>query len=102
MSIAQTDIEKYDDNIPVLRVVRWLQQRSVDIDLLTTLVAMRPRIVLNVGDEAAIFHRRCVGLFTGSRSAAATERFPLQDVAAAACLSQGKMLVSKLMGTKPA
>ena len=40
-----------------------------------------PLIVLNVGSCEAIFRNRCVGLFTGSRSAGAAGRLPLLDVA---------------------
>ena len=41
MCVAQEDIEKYYDNLVVLRVARWLEQRSDSIDLITTLVSMR-------------------------------------------------------------
>ena len=55
MCVAQEDIEKYYDNLVVLRVARWLEQRSDSIDLITTLVSMHscPRIELNVGGEMA-------------------------------------------------
>ena len=40
-----------------------------------------PTISLKVGTGSATFSRRCVGLFTGSRSAGAAGRLPLLDVA---------------------
>ena len=41
-----------------------------------------PAIGLAVGSHQALFQKRCVGLFAGSRSAAAAGRLPLLDVAA--------------------
>ena len=83
MCVAQEDIEKYYDNLVVLRVARWLERRSGSIELITTLVSMHscPRIELDVGGERANFYKRAAGMFTGSRSAAAAGRFPVLDVA---------------------
>ena len=57
---------------------RWNQQH---LDL--ALVAMHscPHIQFNVGGVIANFSGRTVGMFTGSRSAAAAGRFPLLDIA---------------------
>ena len=83
MAVAQQDIEKYYDNLVVLRVARWLALRQGCIELVATLVAMHscPCIILKVGGQNAVFNGRAVGMFTGSRSAAAAGRFPLLDVA---------------------
>ena len=60
MCVAQQDIEKYYDNIRVLRVARWLEQRFGCIDLVTTLVAMHScsHVKLEVGGEPAVFTGR--------------------------------------------
>ena len=81
--MAQADIGKYYDNLVVLRVACWLSHKEDCKDLVTTLVAMHscPCIQLSVGGELATFKKRAVGMFTGSRSAAAAGRIPLLDVA---------------------
>ena len=84
MAIAQQDVEKYYDNLRGLRVVRWLSGRYECGDICATFLKMHslPTIALRVGSQQALFRNRCVGLFTGSRSAGAAGRLPLLDVAA--------------------
>ena len=52
-------------------------------DLAATLVRLHccPTILLRVGSQVASFQRRSIGLYTGSRSAAAAGRIPLLDAA---------------------
>ena len=84
MCVAQANVEKYDDNLSVLRIARWCENTLNCSEVVSTLVAVHslPSIRLNVGGEYASFSGRTIGIITGSRSAAAAGRLQFLDVAA--------------------
>ena len=64
-------------------MARWLTDKFKCHGLAATFVRLHccPRIKLLVGSAEAVFTNRSIGLYTGSRSAAAAGRIPLLDVA---------------------
>ena len=70
-AIAQADIEKYYDSLPVLRIARWLVDHGVSAHHVACLVRhqMCPGIVLKSGSIEFELADRTVGGLTGSRTA---------------------------------
>lgn len=83
--IAQSDIKQYYGHLSALKIGRWLARRPGCSGLASTFVRIHssPQIWLRVGSGTATFSKRCIGVYTASRSAAAAGRIPLLDVAAA-------------------
>ena len=82
-AIAQSDIEKYYDSLPMLRIAAWLTERGVSPELVACYVRhqMCPQIVLHVGSAQAPIVNRTVGGLTGSRIAGCFGRVPVESIA---------------------
>ena len=81
--ICQQDISKYYDCLSALRVARWLRSQTGNWDIAATLLRLHtcPLIMLQVASACACMRLRTIGMHTGSRSAGASGRIPLLDVA---------------------
>ena len=81
--LAQGDITSYYDFINCLKIARWITDREPGNSTLCFVrLQILPRIELTAGD-ACVFEvpARCLGTLTGSRSAVAAERIPVETVA---------------------
>jgi hypothetical protein len=83
-AVAQSDIEKYYDSLPVLRIMRWLTSRGVPAPLAACAVRhqMCPAVVLKVGSSEVKIGGRTVGGMTGSRTAGFLGRIPVEAIIA--------------------
>ena len=83
-AVAQSDIEKYYDSLPVLRVVRWLIAHGVPSSLATCLTRhqMCPHVILKCGSVDVPIGARTVGGLTGSRIAGFLGRIPVEAIIA--------------------
>ena len=80
---AQSDIEKFYDSLPVLRIVRWLVSRGMSAGLAACILRhqMCPRILLSCGKATARIGKRSIGGLTGSRVAGFLGRVPVEAIA---------------------
>ena len=83
-AVAQSDIEKYYDSLPTLRIMRWLTARGVPAPLAACALRhqMCPTIVLKVGSSEVKIGGRTVGGMTGSRTAGYLGRIPVEAIIA--------------------
>ena len=81
-AVAQADIEKYYDSLPVLRIARWLVSNGTPACHAACLVRhqMCPRIVLRSGTIEFELGNRTVGALTGSRTAGLLGRIPVEAI----------------------
>ena len=83
-AVAQSDIEKYYDSLPILRIMRWLTSRGVPANAAACAVRhqMCPTVVLKVGSSEVKIGGRTVGGMTGSRTAGFLGRVPVEAIIA--------------------
>jgi hypothetical protein len=83
-AVAQSDIEKYYDSLPILRIMRWLTSRGVPATEAACAVRhqMCPKVVLKIGSSEVIIAGRTVGGMTGSRTAGFLGRIPVESIMA--------------------
>jgi len=83
-AIAQSDIEKFYDSLPILRIMRWLTSRGVPANAAACAVRhqMCPTVVLKVGSSEVKIGGRTVGGMTGSRTAGFLGRIPVEAIIA--------------------
>ena len=81
--IGQQDIKQYYDHLSALKVAQWLIGNCSCGDLAASFLRIHccPQLILKVASGAATFAKRSIGVYTGSRSAAAAGRIPLLDIA---------------------
>ena len=79
--IAQQDIEKYYDSIRLLLVARWLVSNGAPYPLVATALRLQmlPLVFLHIGDQCIPIAGRAVGSLTGSRTAGAFGRVPVES-----------------------
>ena len=79
--IAQADIEKYYDSLPVLRVVRWLDANG--LELAWCAAALRhqllPKVSLRTSNSITVLGSRSAGSLTGTRVAGALGRVSVEE-----------------------
>jgi len=86
VAVAQGDIATYYDSINCLRIARWIADHGTSDDLFWASCFLRlqilPLIHLTAGHACTfVVSGRSVGTLTGSRSAVATGRIPVETVA---------------------
>ena len=84
-AVAQCDIEKFYDSLPVLLIMRWLVSRGVPASRVACVVRhqMCPRVVLQFGgSEEVTVSNRTIGGLTGSRTAGFLGRIPVEAIIA--------------------
>jgi len=86
-AVAQCDIEKYYDSLPVLKIMWWLVDNGVAPGHAACLVRhqMCPQVVLKCGSAEAVVKNRTVGGLTGSRTAGFLGRIPVESIIADRC-----------------
>ena len=83
-AVAQSDIEKYYDSLPILTIMAWLVQHGVSPAHAACFVRhqMCPRVVLKCGSCEAVIAKRTIGGLTGSRTAGFLGRIPVEAIIA--------------------
>ena len=83
-ALAQADIEKYYDSLPVLSIVRWLCRQGLQENVAACILRhqMCPKVVLACGATDVPLPGRCIGGLTGSRTAGILGRIPVESIAA--------------------
>ena len=83
-AIAQADIEKYYDSLPVLSIIRWLCNNGLDHGTAASILRhqMCPKIILACGTADIPIPGRCIGGPTGSRTAGVLGRIPVESIMA--------------------
>jgi hypothetical protein len=81
-AVAQSDIEKYYDSLPMLRIIRWLTSRGVPAPLAACALRhqMCPTVVLKIGSSEVKIGGRTIGGMTGSRTAGFLGRIPVEAI----------------------
>ena len=81
-AVAQRDIEKYYDSLPVLLLVQWLVDRGLSINLALCLLRHQlcPLVTISVGSSQVAISGRTIGGLTGSRVAGLLGRIPVEDI----------------------
>ena len=84
--LAQADIATYYDSINALRIARWIEDKSSTEGIFWSSAFLRlqllPQVRLTAGDSCSIsIHNRTLGTLTGSRSAVAAGRIPVETTA---------------------
>ena len=81
-AIAQMDIKRYYDSIPVLRIYRYLVNRGCDQSAAVCLLRLHtcPEVFLSFGGACTSIQGRTVGALTGTRTAGLLGRVPVEDV----------------------
>ena len=83
-ALAQSDIEKYYDSLPVLAIMRWLVQKGLHPGTAACLVRhqMCPHVLLACGSSEVAIKGRSIGGLTGSRIAGLLGRIPVESIVA--------------------
>jgi hypothetical protein len=70
-AVAQMDVAKYYDTLPMLRIARWLEQQGVPVQVAITFLRhqMMPRVVIALGPTVAEVRQRTIGGLIASRVA---------------------------------
>ena len=81
-AIAQMDIRRFYDSLPLLRICRSLLSECTEQVLAISLLRLHicPLVHLSFGEASVTFPVRCVGALTGTRTAGILGRVPFEDV----------------------
>jgi len=81
-AIAQMDIKRYYDSLPILRIFRYLVGRGCSTPALGCLLRLHccPPVSLSWGIASTTVEGRSVGALTGTRTAGLLGRVPVEDV----------------------
>jgi len=81
-AIAQMDIKRYYDSIPILRIYRYLVNRGCDAPAAACLLRLHccPSVTLSWGVASVVIEGRSSGALTGTRTAGLLGRVPVEDV----------------------
>jgi hypothetical protein len=84
-AVAQADIEKYYDSLPVVLVAQWLEHHGFCRSWCAAAVRMQllPSVELAAGSVTVSIGHRSAGSLTGSRVAGALGRVPVEETMAA-------------------
>ena len=82
IGIADADVQQFYDSVDMIIVFRWWLNRSLPPHVIATAlrILVLPKVLLKCCGATVTPGRRTVGLFTGSRTAAAIGRIPILDV----------------------
>ena len=80
-AIAQVDVATYYDDLPVLRILKWLEARGVCLTLLTTVCRYQlfVPILVCMGTHSCRIGKRSSGGMTGSVLAVLLSRIPIDS-----------------------
>ena len=86
-AIAQCDIEKYYDSLPVMRIAQWFADTGVSWKYVASILRhqMCPIVVLEAAGFQIKISGRSVGGLTGSRTAGMLGRIPVESVMSERC-----------------